>query len=364
MKEIKQFFPDKNNFSLPRSGKINEQNFLKERVENFEGFSEEERKKYLIKMFSQFSFAQMSEEIIEIFEKAIGKMIEDKGEMDSNKDWGLSTADAERCFFDIVRTDRFKQAIDEVVQKEDIVAESNISAGDTVVEAGAGTGIIALMAAARGAKKVYAIEINPKTVKVCREFIKYCGFEDTIQILEGDATNFELPEDVDVIISENMYTGLLAEPQMQIIDNLKKFLKKGGKIIPEKFESYLELVIAQGLEENSIARNSFKGSTETVSKKIKFDEVDFNEQEPLDINKNIIIMADRDGEVNAVNISSLIQLTGDVDIKSNECDFLGQDEIIKLKKPINVETGKEYLVSIKFKAGDRPEDVFIEILEK
>jgi len=344
--------------------KLSKQPALEEKVEAFNGFKAEERKQYLIKMFSQFSFAQMSEEIVKIFKIAIGKMIEDQGEMDSSKNWGLSTADAERCLFDIMRTDRFKQAIDEVVQRGDVVAEANISAGDTVVEAGAGTGIIALMAAARGAKKVYAVEINPKTVRVCQEFIKYCGFEDTIEIIEGDATNFELPEDVDVIISENMFTGLLLEPQMQIIDNLKRFLKKGGKIIPDKFESYMELVIAQGLEENNVTKNSFNGNIEVVSQKIQFDDVNFNKQEPLELNNTVIVIADRDGEVNAINISSLIKLTDDVCIKSNECDFLGQDELIKLKKPINVEAGKEYRVFFKFKGGDRPEDMVIEIEKK
>ena len=335
---------------------------IEQKVASFEKRNPEQRKEYLTNLLRR-SFSEVSAEVIAIFKKAIGPLIEEQGQMSKDSRWGISTADAERCLFDLVRTKRFQEALDEVIKEEDVVAEANISSEETVLEAGAGTGVLALLAAARGAKKVYAVEINPQTARVCQKFIKFCGFDDKIEILEGDATNnnFKLPENVDVIISENMYTGLLEEPQMQIIENLKRFLKEGGRIIPEKFKSYIELATVSGDIGTSKVRRDVSNVTRIISGKVQYDEVSFDRKEPLGLDKSVEIEATEDAMVNAVNISSVIELTKKIRINSNECDFLGQDEVVALKTPIRVEKGKRYLIHINYKGGDRARDVRIEI---
>jgi predicted RNA methylase len=59
------------------------------------------------------------------------------------------------CLYDIDRTAQWKQAIEDVIKKGDIVAD-----------AGAGTGILGVFAAMDGAEKVYSIELNDRFIKL------------------------------------------------------------------------------------------------------------------------------------------------------------------------------------------------------
>ncbi|MBT4114374.1 methyltransferase domain-containing protein, partial [Candidatus Woesearchaeota archaeon] len=127
------------------------------------------------------------------------------------------------CLYDQERTRRFKRAIHKVVKP-----------GDVVVDAGSGTGILAMFAAQSGAKKVYALELNKRFIKIIKENAKRNDFDKIIQVVHCDATKYKLPEKVDVIICELLSTGLFFEPEIQIINHLKRFLKKGGRTVPKE----------------------------------------------------------------------------------------------------------------------------------
>jgi len=95
---------------------------------------------------------------------------------------------------DSYRTFSYKAAIESVVQENDIV-----------IDYGAGSGILSIIAARSGAKKVYAIERNSKTAKTLMHNIKLNNLEDIIEVYEGDAESFIFFHgniSVDVIISE------------------------------------------------------------------------------------------------------------------------------------------------------------------
>jgi|GEM_PF-613938 len=321
----------------------------------------ENRKKEVTEIIKRFDFEALGD----LFREAMEQMEESepqlKDDLDYEGDWGLQTVDAERCLFDKKRTELFKNAIESVVHSGDTVLEANVSPGDVVVEAGAGTGILALIAAVKGAKKVYAVEINPNTVRVCNQFIKFCGFEGTIEVIHGDATTFVPPEKVDVIMSENMYTGLLEEPQQQIMNNLLQHLKSGGRVVPKKLESFIELVEAPDEQAKSKVRRELSDAINIVSDPEKYDDVSFEKQEPLDLDTRVTIKANKDATINAVNISSLIYLTDDIRIKRDECDFLGNDEVIYLNEPVTVEQGKQYSIHIRYNGGDKSKDALIEV---
>ncbi|MFH0818784.1 MAG: methyltransferase domain-containing protein [Patescibacteria group bacterium] len=331
--------------------------------QSIETMTPEQRRDYLSDLLYNTPFSEAVDEMGSIFLKVMEQVDwgDDQEEMTSHGRWGLSTEDARRCFFDTVRTEKFQQALKETIRSQDVVTQANIGPGDTVVEAGAGTGILAMMAVACGAKKVYAIEINRKTVKACNAFVEYCGFADTVEILEGDATTMQLPEQVDVIISENMYTGLFVEPQMQVVNNLRKYLKRGGRIIPQTFRSFIELATVSDMNTRSAARNEMSGEVGIASSRAQFDVVVFEQDTELTRQAVVILRADKSITINAVNISSIIELTPGVIIESNDCDFLGQDEIIQLQQPVDLRAGEEYEVSINFEAGARIEDIRIDI---
>lgn len=116
-----------------------------------------------------------------------------------------------QCLVDKIRCTAFEQAIRRTVQPY-----------HHVVDVGTGSGILALFAARAGARKVTAIEYDSYVAHVARENIRANGYENVIEVIEGDARNHRFPPDTkfDVVLMEMLTTGLIDEFQVQAINNL------------------------------------------------------------------------------------------------------------------------------------------------
>jgi phospholipid N-methyltransferase len=136
------------------------------------------------------------------------------------------------CLVDRKRTLAFRRAIDAVVRP-----------GDTVVEVGAGTGILSLFAAAAGAAKVYAVEIDHVLARSLRETVLANDLADVIEVVEADALTADLPPDVDVVIGELIETGLLDEMQVAVMNGLRARGVIGARtrLVPESYQTCLQL---------------------------------------------------------------------------------------------------------------------------
>jgi len=137
------------------------------------------------------------------------------------------------CLVDKKRTLTFKKAIDETVKP-----------GDTVIDIGSGTGILAFFAATAGAKKVYAVEVDHLLADSLRQSIKLNNMEDTIEVVEQDAMKADLPKAVDVVVAELIETGLLDEMQVKVMNELhaKGVIGSNTKIIPRAYETFVRLM--------------------------------------------------------------------------------------------------------------------------
>jgi predicted RNA methylase len=131
------------------------------------------------------------------------------------------------CLLDVRRVKIFKEAIERIVKP-----------GDIVVDAGTGTGIMALFAANAGAQKVFAIELDPDIAKIARRNVKANHRDNIIKVLNQDAATFIINgrRPANVLIMEMLDTGLIAEHQAITIASLKEngVIDSNTQILPEK----------------------------------------------------------------------------------------------------------------------------------
>ncbi len=110
-----------------------------------------------------------------------------------------------------------------------------VKRGDTVVEIGAGLGILSFEAAKAGAKRIYAIECDPRSASIGKAETKRRGLQNKICWLEDFSYNVTLLSKADVLIQETVGSAAFDENFLASLqDAKKKLLKPGGKIIPTK----------------------------------------------------------------------------------------------------------------------------------
>jgi SAM-dependent methyltransferase len=132
---------------------------------------------------------------------------------------------------DRVRTQAFRRAIGSVVRP-----------GDVVLDIGAGTGILSLFAAQAGAARVYAVERTTVAV-VAQELAAANGFGEIVQVIHGDVMDLELPEQVDVIVSEWLGGFGIDEGMLvPVVVARDRWLKPGGVMIPQSVTAWTALV--------------------------------------------------------------------------------------------------------------------------
>lgn len=259
------------------------------------------------------------------------------------------------CLYDTDRTRQWKQAIEDIVKK-----------GDVVVDAGAGTGILGIFAALDGAKHIYSIELQPRFCQLIEHTARQNDVADKITVLNADATTVELPEKVDVIICELLCTGQFFEPEVQVINHLRKFFKPTTKLIPQKIESFIQLLdaheILYGVKINVDSRSLFMPDDEPVSTKIKYDEIDLTKPAKTSVDTVVTVKARKTRIADAVVITGQAYLTPE--IITEKTKFLYNPEVIYLKNPVYLEKNKLYNIYIKYNYGCDTLDAEIKVEKK
>ncbi|MFZ0325136.1 MAG: 50S ribosomal protein L11 methyltransferase [Actinomycetes bacterium] len=132
---------------------------------------------------------------------------------------------------DQVRTEAFRRAI-----------ESMVRPGDIVLDVGAGSGILSMFAARAGAARVYAVERTTVAV-MAQQLAAANGFGEIIQVIHGDVMEIELPERVDVIVSEWLGGFGIDEGMLvPVIAARDRWLRPGGVMIPQSVTAWTALV--------------------------------------------------------------------------------------------------------------------------
>jgi len=117
----------------------------------------------------------------------------------------------------------------------DAILQNKVDFEDKVVlDLGCGTGILSIFCVQAGAKKVYAVDASD-IANVARQIVELNGHSDKIEVIKGKMEEINLPEKVDVIVSEWMGLFLLFESMLEsVIYARNKWLKEGGKLYPSR----------------------------------------------------------------------------------------------------------------------------------
>ncbi|HEY9464431.1 MAG TPA: 50S ribosomal protein L11 methyltransferase [Vicinamibacterales bacterium] len=113
---------------------------------------------------------------------------------------------------------------------------ARIRPGDTVVDLGAGTGILSFLACRAGARRVYAIE-GGESLEFARLLAAQNGFADRVEFINKPSTHVVLPERVNAIVGDIHDTfGLQASGLTAMMDARDRFLAPGGVLIPRSIQ--------------------------------------------------------------------------------------------------------------------------------
>jgi protein arginine N-methyltransferase 1 len=106
--------------------------------------------------------------------------------------------------------------------------------GNVVLEIGCGPAVFSLLACHAGAKRGYAIETED-IIDVARQIALANKFADRIHFFQGDSRQTELPERVNVIVSDiRGALPLFGGAVTSLRDAKQRFLAAGGVMIPRR----------------------------------------------------------------------------------------------------------------------------------
>lgn len=150
--------------------------------------------------------------------------------MTTNNYWSM-TEGVFNCLIDKERSLAFGRAI-----------ASTVRPGDVVVDMGTGSGVLAMLAARAGAKRVYAVEFDRSNIATLDAVFRANGLADKITLIAGDVCKIDLPEKVDLIMGEMIATGLIEELQVPAMNNMLRFAKRRTRVLLRGYKTSVDLV--------------------------------------------------------------------------------------------------------------------------
>ncbi len=116
---------------------------------------------------------------------------------------------------------------------------TTITEDTKVLEIGAGSGLLAMLAAQSGTKKkITTCEMTPLIASVAKEIIELNGFTNSVEVLAKTSKDISIGEDLieraDLIVSEVISNEFLGEGVLDTVEDAKqRLLAPGGRMIPE-----------------------------------------------------------------------------------------------------------------------------------
>ena len=194
-----------------------------------------------------------------------------------------------------------------------------------VVDIGTGKdAILSRICVEEGARRVYALDLMPETVRQARDTVAGLGLDDRITVIEGDARSVELPEPADVSVSELVGPIGGVEGAARLANETRRLLKDGATIVPERS---VTRIAAVSLTDELLESPAFPRSTAVYAEKIfeqvghpfdlrvclrglsredlvsdvgVFEDLDFTEEVPLDYTRPLELTVSKRGRMHGL----------------------------------------------------------------
>ena len=156
--------------------------------------------------------------------------------------------------YDELRNEKYKAAINRLVRDK------------VVLELGTGKdAVLARFCAEAGARKVYAVEVLEASYRSAKDLVASLGLADRIHVIHGDSFSVQLPEKVDVCVSEIIGTIGSSEGTVPVLNDARRFLKEGGVNIPLRC---LTKIAAIQLPDGTLSDPRFKELPGSYARKV------------------------------------------------------------------------------------------------
>jgi len=256
-----------------------------------------------------------------------------------------------------------------------------VKPGMVVFEIGAGTGLLAMLAARAGAKHVYTCERRPDVAAAAKEIIVRNGLADRVTVIPKDANalqlGIDLPERADLFVAEIVDNTLLGEGVLPLTDLAKlKFLKPDAILLPQRVSAMGYLMaetqhidiyrMSSVMGFDLIPFNCFTplelnageggGGVNPVSDAIELIGFDLNETAPNEATEIITLTANRDASVHSLLRWLRLDFGDDIVFENRPPQKSSWDPHLHiLPTPINVRAGQ----SLQFEINHNRDQLFI-----
>jgi predicted RNA methylase len=235
-----------------------------------------------------------------------------------------------------------------------------VSTDDFVVDIGTGSGVLAILAAKAGARRVTAIDVNRESIEYAQKAAVMNGVNDRIDFIESHFSDFVPDERADTVICEMLSSIMLIEQQVPACGHaVENILKPEGKLIPQHATIYLVPVESHMMIDRfdfeqirfpKVLQTASPDATRDLADTKILAEVDFTKNSSdsqIDEMLNFEVVSD--GTIHGLVGLFESKLTEDIMLKMED----GWKQLfLPLEIPKKVEVGNEFIVRVAYTPGD------------
>ncbi len=183
------------------------------------------------------------------------------------------------------------------------INEYNLN-NDLAYDLGCGSGVLSYFLADKF-KEVIALEIDEKASRCAKDNLS--DFKN-VKVINSDALKYKFAKKADLIVCEMLDTALIDEEEVPVLNQVKKHLKEGGKIIPQGIINTAELV---NLERHYIHWDE-DVNYDILSDQIIYSKINFKDDINPDFKANLNLKANKNGILNGIKITTYTKLNDNI----------------------------------------------------